>query len=158
MLAATTRKSCTALTVKKGLTDMGTRADFYVGRGEIAEWLGSIAWDGYPSGIDLELLGSATDGEFRERLKKFFQGREDVTLPEAGWPWPWDDSQTTDYAYAFDQGGVHASAFGSSWFDPKQPEPEDLKTKEAVFPDMKKVQNVTFGKRSGVVVVQRREG
>jgi len=30
---------------------MGTRADFYVGRGKTAEWLGSIAWDGYPAGL-----------------------------------------------------------------------------------------------------------
>jgi hypothetical protein len=29
---------------------MGTRADFYVGRGKDAEWLGSVAFDGYPSG------------------------------------------------------------------------------------------------------------
>jgi len=26
---------------------MGTRADFYVGMGKDAEWLGSVAWDGY---------------------------------------------------------------------------------------------------------------
>jgi hypothetical protein len=30
---------------------MGTRADFYVGRGPDAEWLGSVAMDGYPSGV-----------------------------------------------------------------------------------------------------------
>lgn len=35
---------------------MGTRADFYVGRGEQAEWLGSIAWDGNP--------GAIFDGDF----------------------------------------------------------------------------------------------
>jgi hypothetical protein len=34
---------------------MGTRADFYVGRGETAEWLGSIAWDGNPGGAGLAL-------------------------------------------------------------------------------------------------------
>ena len=35
---------------------MGTRADFYVGRGESAEWLGSVAWDGNPRGIDDPVL------------------------------------------------------------------------------------------------------
>lgn len=30
---------------------MGTRADFYVGKGPNAEWLGSTAMDGYPEGI-----------------------------------------------------------------------------------------------------------
>lgn len=31
---------------------MSTRADFYVGRGAEAEWIGSISWDGYPDGVD----------------------------------------------------------------------------------------------------------
>ena len=26
---------------------MGSRADFYIGEGTEAEWLGSVAWDGY---------------------------------------------------------------------------------------------------------------
>jgi hypothetical protein len=40
---------------------MGTRADFYVGRGGQAEWLGSIAWDGYPSGIDKWVFSVSTE-------------------------------------------------------------------------------------------------
>lgn len=39
---------------------MGTRADFYVGTGANAEWLGSIAYDGHPDTIykvlDLEIV------------------------------------------------------------------------------------------------------
>ncbi len=31
---------------------MGTRADFYTGRGQTAQWLGSIAWGGYPVGTE----------------------------------------------------------------------------------------------------------
>jgi hypothetical protein len=116
---------------------MGTRADFYVGRGETAEWVGSIAWDGYPEGImphaaekkrawvdgplmpaaakwpvGAHLFDATTEQEFRERVARFFEYREDVTLPENGWPWPWENSQTTDYAYAFDGGKVYASCFG----------------------------------------------
>jgi hypothetical protein len=30
---------------------MGTRADFYIGCGRDSEWIGSIAWDGYPDGL-----------------------------------------------------------------------------------------------------------
>ena len=37
---------------------MGTRADFYVGRGEKAEWVGSIAMDGVPV-----LLASGEEGQ-----------------------------------------------------------------------------------------------
>ena len=33
---------------------MDERADFYVGRGEDAEWLGSITWNGYPKALAFE--------------------------------------------------------------------------------------------------------
>ncbi len=35
---------------------MGTRADFYIGRGPTAEWIGSLPLDGYPEGIDAKVL------------------------------------------------------------------------------------------------------
>lgn len=38
---------------------MGTRADFYVGRGKDAEWIGSVAFDGYPDGFERDDLFSA---------------------------------------------------------------------------------------------------
>jgi hypothetical protein len=130
---------------------MGTRADFYVGRGEKAEWLGSIAWDGYT--VEGGLLDSKTETEFRTKLEEFSKTRRDWTSPQDGWPWPWEDSRTTDYAYAFDGGKVWASRFGREWHDPLKEMPENL-PESAVFPDMKKVQKVTFGPRSGVIVVR----
>ncbi len=54
---------------------MGTRADFYIGRGEKAEWLGSVAWDGYPTGILPELLKSESENDYRTNLKEFFKER-----------------------------------------------------------------------------------
>lgn len=118
---------------------MGTRADFYVGRGKSAKWVGSIAFDGYPDGItpysektenwlgytqhlsdewptNEHLFDSITEEQFLSRLKRFFQYRDDVTLPEEGWPWPWDDSNTTDYSYAFDEGKVWGTCFGRGWW------------------------------------------
>jgi hypothetical protein len=139
---------------------MGTRADFYIGRGKQAEWLGSIAWDGYPDGIEPELLAATTDADFRTRLAAFFQGRKDATLPADGWPWPWNDSNTTDYAYAFDGGKVYGSCFGKPWFDPlvvidsDEEEDEEQPTfGETDFPDMSAVKNMTLGPRSGVIVI-----
>ena len=158
---------------------MGTRADFYVGRGRDAEWLGSIAWDGYPGGIEPktaetyqpwpgarmrhqegtwpegEHLFDATDEQtYRQRVARFFEYRDDVTLPAEGWPWPWGNSQTTDYAYAFDDGTVHASCFGYAWFDPPQAEPDHDDQKQCEFPDMKDRMNVKFGgPGSGLIVV-----
>lgn len=133
---------------------MGTRADFYVGRGEQAEWLGSIAWDGYPDGVDKVVLRAKSEPAYRRALSRFFEDRTDVTLPEQGWPWPWDNSQTTDYAYAFDGGKVYGSCFGHKWFNAMKPEREDHgDDKPTVFPDMTSRQKVTMGKRSGVIVI-----
>lgn len=135
---------------------MGTRADFYVGRGKNSEWIGSIAWDGYPEGMTAQFLGAATLQEFEEAISRL-QGRKDWTSPEQGWPWPWDDSNTTDYAYAFDDGAVHASCFGSNWFDPRTEENEDGERDESnipsEFPNMAERKNITMGNRSGVIFV-----
>lgn len=142
---------------------MGTRADFYVGRGPEAEWLGSIAWDGDPSGVDVDVLRSTTDATFRANVDRFFSERDDVTLPARGWPWPWNNSGTTDYAYALDEGAVWASNFGRPWFrvDPQAEgcgEPDDdveddgPPREPAIFPDMAERKNTRFDKGSGLIV------
>ena len=144
---------------------MGTRADFYVGRGPDAEWIGSIAYDGYPDGIPDMLKRSSHEKRFREQVEKFYVDRDDVTLPEDGWPWPWVTSATTDYAYAFDAGKVWGSGFGRPWWEAASDEPkaydEDgeeivLEGDPPVFPDMTDKQNVTLGPRSGVMFLDLR--
>lgn len=132
---------------------MGTRADFYVGRGPDAEWLGSIGFDGYPDGIDRPVLTAGTEDGFRIAVAMFFGPEDHATLPEQGWPWPWDDSGLTDYAYAFDGGRVWASSFGGAWFDPTQPEPEGAEEDVAVFPNMAARKRVTLGRRSGAIFI-----
>lgn len=138
---------------------MGTRADFYIGRGPEAEWLASIAWDGYPAGIDAKVLKAKSVKAFKNALEKFFVERDDVTRPKDGWPWPWNDSCTTDYAYAFDEGKgkVYAACFGHKWFccNPlREPKDNGSPSKQCIFPDMTQVQNTTFGKRSGLLIIQ----
>ncbi len=109
---------------------MGTRADFWTrdNKGKM-DWLGSIGWDGYPDGIDDSLLKSKNIQQFKKEVKKFLTDRmkdctvcngtqqdptgkhsicfecptKDSTFPEEGWPWPWETSRTTDYAYVFDK-------------------------------------------------------
>lgn len=95
---------------------MGTRADFYVGRGPEAEWLGSIGYDGYPGGIGKEVLESTSEEGFRAAVAKFFAECDHHTEPSQGWPWPWNDSHLTDYSYAFDGNEVWCSSFGKPWF------------------------------------------
>jgi len=134
---------------------MGTRADFYIGRGAGAEWIGSIAWDGYPNGIEDAVLAAKTESEFRAAVAEHLSARDDFTPPEMGWPWPWDNSQTTDYAYAFEGGKVWASPFGHDWFDASGVEPSDdgWRQKTATFPDMSDRKAMTLGARSGLIVI-----
>ena len=95
---------------------MGTRCDFYVGRGESAEWIGSLAWDGYPDNEEFTPFLAATSEEaFRREIRRLFESREDATTPEQGWPWPWSNSRTTDYTYAWEANVVWISNFGRSW-------------------------------------------
>jgi hypothetical protein len=133
---------------------MGTRADFYNGKGKDAEWLGSIAWDGNPGGIEGDVLRAKTADEFKAALEKFAESRDDWTAVDNGWPWPWEDSHTTDYAYAFHGGKVWASCFGHAWFDPLETEPEHDDSKPTEFPDMsnKKKTAPAGSKRSGIMV------
>lgn len=144
---------------------MGTRADFYVGRGEGAEWLGSIAFDGHTVNIlgesnERTPLALATSPEaFRAAFAEMTKGRDDVTLPADGWPWPWETSHTTDYAYAFDEGQVWCSCFGHSWHtvEAATDEVEGAAMcsgdKTTVFPNMKDRQCVTYGRRSGILII-----
>ncbi len=110
---------------------MGTRADFYIGFGEKAEWIGSIAWDGMPffkpdlsddykGGIKEDLLGATTESAYRLAVAACIDSElHHGTPPELGWPWPWDTSHSTDYTYSFDNGKVWLSIFGQSWHIPK---------------------------------------
>jgi hypothetical protein len=114
---------------------MGTRADFYVGRGAQAEWLGSVAYDGYPDGPPEPILSATSADDFRERVRAVVTSGDDGTLPEQGWPWPWDTSSNTDYAYAYDAGRVWISCFGCAWVLTED-DLESAADKVAVFPDM----------------------
>lgn len=138
---------------------MGTRSDYYIGRGPHAEWLGSLANDGYPEGKHADAVKDAkTPEDFRERLTAHFKEEDrQATLPAMGWPWPWEDSRLTDYSYAFDAGEVWYSCFGHRWRklsefkeDDDGEEADDLP--KEIFPNMKDRQNVTLGPRSGLIV------
>jgi hypothetical protein len=100
---------------------MGTRADFYKGhdKKEGLHWIGSIAWDGYPRGIPEDVLKAGSEKEYTEAVRAHIESQQDSgsRFADQGWPWSWNDSSTTDYAYTFDEGKVYASRFGSGWFD-----------------------------------------
>lgn len=147
---------------------MGTRADFYVGTGEKAEWLGSIPMDGHPDGNPLDIVPCVNEDGYRRLVAEVIHDHNGST-PKDGWPWPWEDSHTTDYAYAFEDGAVLVSCFGRAWGPAVYYEAaarfqeyieerygvdfDHIVEKKAEVPDMTAVQNVTFGPRSGLIVM-----
>ena len=132
---------------------MGTRADFYMGQGKKATWLGSIAWDGYPDGIPDSIKRAPTQAEYHSAVAEFLESRNDASLFQDSWPWPWKDSRTTDYAYTFSTktNQVMASYFGYSWFPAIGGKQVDSGRRVA-FPDMTERQNVQWGAKSGLLV------
>lgn len=139
---------------------MPTRADFYVGVGKQAEWLGSIAFDGYPDGIPEAVLLAPTAQTFRAGVQKFLGARHDATLPDQGWPWPWEDSRTTDFAYCFGSDHVLVFAFGygpadarNQWTSHVYDSEQFRSGPKAEFPDMTERQNVVLGQRSGTITL-----
>lgn len=92
---------------------MGTRASFWVGNPsdlQKREWLGCVAWDGYPEGIE-GLAAVKSESDFRELVKEQSK-RKDFASPSGGWPYPWtDDIYLTDYTYAWFDGQMQLTAF-----------------------------------------------
>lgn len=155
---------------------MGTRADFYSQTSAGLEWLGSIAWDGYPEGIPARVFDVKTDEEWRERVAKFIGGRDDGTKPEQGWPWPWEDSRTSDYAYCFvgkiacfaateGDGGLRKGVWVAvddhedywNWRDATDMKPQPKFHGGINYPNMKDKMRVTMGDRSGLLVIRASE-
>lgn len=188
---------------------MGTRADFYVKKGEVIEWIGSISWDGYPDGLPSNLFDKDTSRKFTDKVRDFIDNRDDGTKPSEGWPWPWETSVTTDYAYVWISGHVYVSNFGSGLIRVKdylKIESErqtmenascyladldfrldnmkalvdfpliadvlkdradklrdkieqmlEMSRRKIKFPDMSSIQKVTFGKRSGIIGLSKKD-
>lgn len=140
---------------------MGTRADFYVG----TEWLGSLALDGYrihemreehadrnkDTGYCWKIKTATTEADYRKAVSGLLRINEDATLPEHGWPWPWDDSRTTDRAYVFDGSSTRCYAWGKE-IDPDDDEAEGPQP-EAGWPDMSSVKNEAIGTRRDSIIV-----
>lgn len=141
---------------------MGTRADFYIKEDDSLRWLGSIAWDGYDIGNVSE---AKTPEGYISLLNDFLLSRDDATFPNMGWPWPWKNSKLTGKCYIFQDGEVwkviekigdyrdHTTPLVFTPFHSKS----DGKKIEICVPDMSPLENIAFGKRSGLVFMQGNE-
>lgn len=119
---------------------MGTRADFYVGQGINAEWIGSIQYNGYKEAIrdsNSSFFLARTEKTFRRNVSALIAHPDyGGVLPANGWPWLWDTSHDTDYTYAWTPYGILCSRFGNIWTAPRQQPAPPITGYIAVFPDM----------------------
>lgn len=95
--------------------EMPTCADFYLWRDARPEWLGSLALDGYPSGIPQRLRREGDPLAFRDLVHQFLERRDDGILPRQGWPWRWVGSGQSNYVYALRETGLLVAAQGRGW-------------------------------------------
>lgn len=95
---------------------MGTRAAFWKGDPrnlEDREWLGCIAFDGYPDGDKVgDVLAAKSLEEFLAAVQALANTEDDFSHPSGGWPFPWsDDVFLTDFTYAWFDNAVQASCY-----------------------------------------------
>jgi len=98
------------------------KADFYIGQGPEANWIGSVTYDGYPESIPLEILICTNPTLFEELVVEFIESKNGIVKTNGQrWPWLWQDSRMTDFSYFFDSTWndvVMSSYQGSELFDP----------------------------------------
>jgi len=95
------------------------KADFYIGLGDNARWLGTVLTHGAPSQLDQEvdLFNNGATQEtdytqetFIERAKNAVDSNEpDGAWADDGDTWPHDHNTSvgTDFAYAWNNGCIH---------------------------------------------------
>jgi hypothetical protein len=89
------------------------RADFYLGRGKRALWLGSLREHGAPVHLRYALKRCNDQRAFYAAALELVTSIPDGVPREQGWPWSYPDSSQTDYTYAFDDGQLFVSCYGS---------------------------------------------
>lgn len=82
---------------------MSIKADFYVGIGPDAEWLGSIFKGGSVWEIPTSIFIQVNQTMFEEMVLELLSSKESVVHDRGDkWDHDWSDSRLTDYTYMFD--------------------------------------------------------
>jgi hypothetical protein len=119
---------------------MGTSADFYIGTGKRAQFLGSVGIDGYPRGIDRNVLKARTADDFRSAVSAMLLDGRSAYVPTHADPDIDSEVRVDDayggpfgvvprsrlhratgsehFTYVFERGKVRATLGGGPWFDP----------------------------------------
>lgn len=97
------------------------KADFYVGTGRGADWIGSVRKNGDVYHIPPELLLQINSVMFEELAIDFIKATDGIVANHiCEWPWEWTDSRMTDFSYLFipEYEKVYVSMDGGDLLDP----------------------------------------
>lgn len=96
------------------------KADFYIGKDKDALWLGSLSKVSSPDRLAEEVLSATTRESYKGRVKKMLMKSKYSFLPGGGWPWVWETSELSDFAYFFFDEKVYVTciSFQGALFDP----------------------------------------
>jgi hypothetical protein len=100
---------------------MMERADFYVGMGESADWIGSISKGGSIWEIPTDIIIQVNRVMFEEMCIEYIKSKQGVVANHiCQWPWDWEDSRLTSFAYIFspEHEKVYVSIEGNDLMDP----------------------------------------
>ena len=129
---------------------MPSRADFYAGN----EWLGSAAWDVYPSAVmedEPQIFCAASEGAYRQAVASYLtQKGADATHPEQGWPWPWNNSDLSDNTYLFINGRTLVRDYSGPFIYYISGEVVDV---DWTPPDMSEIKNVRWDQPGGAPMI-----
>lgn len=108
------------MTANTTLTDSTDGADFYLGRGADAQYLGTrrgaVRPHCDPFGLAADWANTFTVGAARppfysltsdEYTEDDFRDAVSILATDTTWPWQWSDSARTDWAYAYDTGSIY---------------------------------------------------
>lgn len=107
---------------------MGTKADFYIERRGKLIWCGSTPYDGHAPDNKKEwfiktafapqsnrMMQCRTEAEYIYTMATIWK-RSQFVHPSDGWPWPWDDSQTTGNFFVFRKRKVeYYNTYSDAW-------------------------------------------
>jgi hypothetical protein len=97
------------------------RADFYVGMGPEAKWLGSVSRCGEIWQVPLSLLIQVNQTMYEEAVAEYIDYCQGIQGNHVCmWPWDWADSRMTEYSYMYipQHEKIYMSILGGDLLDP----------------------------------------
>lgn len=97
------------------------KADFYVGMGRDALWVGSVSKSGEIWDMSIDILIQVNKTMYEELAVEYINFYDGIVANHVcQWPWPWADSKMTDYSYIFmpEYEKVFMSMEGGDLLDP----------------------------------------